>query len=345
MVFWTKLLKENSINYMAKKKIVVIGGGTGTFTVLTGLRKYPQLDLSVIVSMMDSGGSNRVIRDEFGLLPTSDLRQCMVALSDEHPGELIRNLFTYRYSSGTGITGMTFGNLFMAALTDIYGSQEVAIQKTCEFLDVRGEILPVTFDNTNLVARYDNGKQVLGEHSIDEPGVDVVNHKIVELAVFPPANPNKMALAAISKADMIVLGPGDLYTSVLCNLVIDGFSKEVAKSRAKKVYALNLMSRVGQTTNFTALDHVNEVENYLGKNVLDFILVNNGKFPEDVLLKYQEENTFPVKDDLGSPKNYQVIRSDFVGKKSVEKDNSDKLVRSLIRHDSDKLAKAIVSLL
>ena len=130
---------------MKKKKVVVIGGGTGTYTVLTGLKKYSQLDLSVIVAMLDSGGSNRVIRDEFGLLPTSDIRQCMVALSSEKPSEIVRELFTYRYNQGTGITGMTFGNLFMAALTDIYGSQEVAIEKTNEFLDVQGTIIPVTF--------------------------------------------------------------------------------------------------------------------------------------------------------------------------------------------------------
>src|SRR3989344_9040305 len=139
-----------------KKKVVVVGGGTGTYTVLSGLKKYTHLNISVIVSMMDSGGSNRVIRDEFGLLPTSDIRQCMVALSSEKPSELLRELFTYRFNQGTGISGLSFGNLFMAALTDIYGSQEEEIKKTCEFLDVQGEIIPVTYENTPLVARYDN---------------------------------------------------------------------------------------------------------------------------------------------------------------------------------------------
>src|SRR5512135_3794510 len=184
------------------KKVVVIGGGTGTFTVLSGLKKYPKLDLSVIVTMMDSGGSNRIIRDEFGLLPTSDLRQCIVALSSEKPSEIVRELFTYRYNQGTGISGMTFGNLFLAALTDIYGSQEKAIEKTCEFLDVQGKIIPVTFDNTNLVARYDNGKQVLGEHFIDEPDSDLCLHRIVELSVFPPAKANEKAITEIDNADL-----------------------------------------------------------------------------------------------------------------------------------------------
>lgn len=330
---------------MIKKRVVVIGGGTGTYTVLTGLRKFANLDLSVVVSMMDSGGSNRVIRDEFGLLPTSDIRQCMVALSSEHPSELLRSLFTYRYSAGTGITGMSFGNLFMAALTDIYGSQELAIQKTCEFLDVQGSIVPVTFDNTNLVARYDNGKQVLGEHSIDEPEILLQGHKIVELSVFPPAHANSKALDTILQADLIILGPGDLYTSILCNLVIGGVSDAIKKSKAKKVFVMNLMSRLGQTNEFSAFDHVSEVEKYLGEGTLDYILVNNGKFPKDILKRYEEENTHPVIDDLKDEGSYKIIHADFVGREVFDKPKSDKLVRSLIRHDPSKLASAIMSLL
>ncbi|MFV1917306.1 MAG: 2-phospho-L-lactate transferase CofD family protein, partial [Patescibacteria group bacterium] len=189
-----------------KKKIVVIGGGTGTYHVLSGLKKYP-VSLSAVVSMTDSGGSNRVIRDEFGLLPTSDIRQVMVALASDSSDEVLRKLFTYRYNAGTGISGMTYGNLFMAALTDIYGNQEKAIEKTCEILNVKGKIIPVTYDNTNLVARYDNGEQVLGEHYIDEPDERLGQHKIAELEVFPRANANKKALTAIEKADLIVLGP------------------------------------------------------------------------------------------------------------------------------------------
>src|SRR3990172_2712196 len=180
-----------------KKKIVVIGGGTGTYTILTGLKKYRELDISVIVTMMDSGGSNRIIRDEFGLLPTSDLRQCMIALSSEKPTEIVRKLFTYRYNAGTGITGMTFGNLFMAALTDIYGSQEKAIEKTCEVLDVQGQVIPVTYDSVQLVARYESGQQVLGEHFIDEPAADVGKEKIIDLEVIPKAKGTPKALSAI----------------------------------------------------------------------------------------------------------------------------------------------------
>lgn len=325
------------------KKITVIGGGTGTYTVLSGLKKYPH-KLSVIVSMMDSGGSNRVLRDEFGLLPTSDIRQCIVALSDETPADILRKLFTYRYSSGTGIAGMTFGNLFMAALTDIYGSQEKAIEKTCEFLDVQGKIIPVTFDNTNLVARYDNGKQVLGEHYIDEPDSETLKHRIVEVSVFPPAKANSKAVDFIKDADLVVLGPGDLYTSILSNLVIEGIPEALRETDAKVVYVMNLMTRSGQTDGFTARDHLNEMERYIGKGSIDFCLVNSdGTISEDILKRYSEENAYPVADDLNG--SVKVIRGDYTSQEIYEKHKSDKLTRSLVRHDPDKLAKAIVGLL
>jgi uncharacterized cofD-like protein len=328
-----------------KKKVVVIGGGTGAYTVLSGLRKYP-LELSVIITMMDSGGSNKVIRDEFGLLPTSDIRQCMVALASEKSHELLRKLFTYRYSLGTGISGMTFGNLFMAALTDIFSSQEEAIQKTCEILDVQGTILPVTYDRVELLARYDNGKQVLGEHYIDEPDQKQGNHKIVELEVIPKASANPKALKAIREADIIILGPGDLYTSIICNLVVAGIARAVAVSRAKKVFVMNLMTKFGQTSGFAASDHIESLETYLGKGAIDYCLVNkDNHYSKAILDRYKQEKAFVVKDDLGSPSGLKVIRRKLSSKKVYTKPGSDKLTRSLIRHDQTKLASAIVSLL
>jgi uncharacterized cofD-like protein len=326
------------------KKVVVIGGGTGTYTVLTGLKKYT-LNLSAVISMMDSGGSNRVIRDEFGLLPTSDIRQCIVALASSKTSELLRKLFTYRYNQGTGISGMTFGNLFMVALTDIYGSQEAAIKKTCEFLDVQGEILPVTYDKTNLVAVYDNGKQVMGEHFIDEPDDELGKHKIVELSVFPKAEASKKAVDTIKKADLVVLGPGDLYTSILPNLVIDGIKEAVNESRGKVVYVVNLMTRWGQTDGLTASDCLNTMYEYLGKDSIDCTLVNNGKIPKKAISWYAKTNAEPMKDDLDAVKGIKVIRSDFVDKEIHSKHSADKLTRSLIRHDPDKLAESLVSLL
>jgi uncharacterized cofD-like protein len=270
-----------------RKKIVVIGGGTGTYTTLLGLKKYP-VDLSVIITMMDTGGSNRVLRDEFGFLPTSDIRQCMVGLASNHSHEILRKLFTYRYNSGTGISGMTFGNLFMAALTDIYSSQEEAIKKTCEILDVQGKILPVTYDNVQLVARYDNGKQILGEHFIDEPPEKMGGRRITELTVIPEAKANPKAIQSIKEADLIILGPGDLYTSTICNLVIDGIATAICRSKAKKVYVMNLMTRYSQTYNFTASDYLKELEKYLGIGAIDYVLINKSKkFPPGILNRYK----------------------------------------------------------
>ena len=331
-----------------RKKIVVIGGGTGTFTILSGLKKYPNLDLSVIVSMMDDGGSNRVIRDEFGLLPTSDLRQCMVALASSDSDQTLRKLFTYRYDQGVGISGMTFGNLFMAALTDIYkGDQKKAINETSEILGVKGKIIPITFEKTNLVATYENGKQILGEHAIDEPDSQIGKFRITKLEVIPKIKVNKDALDAINSADLIVLGPGDFYTSILPNLVIDGISSSINKSKAKVVFVANLMTKFGQTVNFNVSDFINEVEKYLAGRKLDFCILNTSNhFSKKMLSKYKKENAEPVKDDLkGYTGKTKIVRKSVISNKIFQKARGDKLERSLIRHDSDKLAKAVIELL
>lgn len=330
---------------MKKKKIVVIGGGTGTFTILSGLKKYRNLDLSVIVSMMDDGGSNRVIRDEFGLLPTSDLRQCMVALASKDSDETLRKLFTYRYSNGVGISGMTFGNLFMAALADIYkGDQKKAIKETCEILGVSGKVVPVTFDKVHLSATYENGKQILGEHDIDEPDAKQGKYKITNLEVIPKAEVNEDATHVIREADLIILGPGDFYTSVLPNIVIDGIALEIRKAKGKLLFVMNLMNKFGQTAGFTTSDFLNEVEKYVGRRP-DFVLINNfKKFPAGILKKYKSENAEPVRDDLEDGK-MKIIRRQLISNKVYQKPQSDTLMRSLIRHDSKKLAKAVVDLL
>lgn len=326
------------------KRIVVIGGGTGTYTILKGLKKYP-VHLSAIISMTDSGGSNRVLRDEFGLLPTSDIRQCITALASDNGNGLIRELFTYRYSQGVGISGMTFGNLFMAALTDICGSQEAAIEKTCQLLDVKGDIIPVTLDNTHLVARYESGEQILGEHHIDQPDERLGNLKIVGLETYPPARANTKAARAIRNADLIVLGPGDLFTSIICNLVVGNVAAHIKKSKAKKAFVVNLMTKFGQTNNFTARDHVKEIEKYLGKNSLDIALVNKtSQYQKKLLQLYSQENAQPVVDDLKS-NHPKIVRKNFVAARVYKNSKGDTIKRSLIRHDSEKLAKAIIDLL
>ena len=331
---------------MSLKKIVVIGGGTGTFTVLSGLKHIPNLDISVIVSMMDSGGSNRVIRDEFGLLPTSDIRQCILALASNNSDKTIRELFNYRYTQGTGISGMTFGNLFMAALTDILKSQNKAIEETSRILDVKGKIIPVTFDKSELVATYDNGIQVLGEHYIDEPSKKTIYHKITNLEVFPKAKINPDATKVIAEADLIILGPGDLYTSILCNVVVDGMAKKIANSKAKKLYIANIMTRFGQTDGFGLQEHIEEIEKYLGKNTLDYCLFNKmDKVSPKAIKWYKDNDADIVADNMQSTTKLKIIKKNLASTKYYKRNPADKLVRSLIRHDSSKLAKAIVQLL
>ncbi len=333
-------------NHKKKPKIVIIGGGTGTYTVLTGLRDYP-FDLTAIISMADSGGSNRVLRDEFGILPTSDIRQALVALADNKGDrDIFRQLFTYRFHQGVGISGMTFGNLFMAALSDILGSQLRAIQETAKILHVKGKILPVTLDDVQLLARYENGHQVVGEHYIDEPRHDG-KLKIVELETIPRAAVYKKAAEAIVSADLVILGPGDLYTSLICNLIIEGIPKALRKTKGKVAYIMNLMSRNGQTYKFSARDHITVIERYLGREAVDYVLINNNlKFPRGILGKYREENSFPVKDDFDGRKDYfKVIRCDLLSSSVAKKAKGDQLRRSMIRHDSKNLATAISGLL
>lgn len=324
------------------KNIVVIGGGTGTFVVLKGLKHSPH-HLSAIVSMADSGGSNKRIRDEFGLLPTSDIRQCLVALSNEN-GEagLLRKLFMYRFEKGEGISGMTFGNLFMAALSDILGSQAEAIRQTGNVLRISGRVIPVSFTDTNLVAEYENGQILTEEHLIDEPPHDGTL-KITDVYLKPKAKANPEALDAIKNADLIVLGPGDLYTSVLPNLLVQGMTDAIRKSRAKKVYVMNLMTKFGQTYNYTAADHLRVMQKYVDGDI-HTVIVNNGPLSPQALEVYAKYHEYPVIDNLKKG-DIQIVHADVASKLMIRKSKSDALVRSLIRHDSMRLARVLISLL
>lgn len=325
------------------KKIVCIGGGTGTFVVLKGLKEYPY-QLSVIVTMSDSGGSNKRIRDEFGLLPTSDIRQCLVALSDENGGPgLLRQLFMYRFEKGKGISGMTFGNLFMVALADILGSQEEAIRQTGKVLRIKGTVIPVSYTDTNLYALYEDGHILTEEHYIDEPSHDG-RMKITDVYLKPAAEANPEAIKAIEQADLIVLGPGDLYTSLIPNLLVNGISDAIIHSKANKVYVMNLMTKYGQTYNFTASDHIRVLERYIDRSITH-VVVNTAAIAKDALNVYAKSHEIPVKDDLPEKKYYTLVKAKLAGNQIVPKNTSDQLVRSLIRHDSVKLAHELIKIL
>ncbi len=218
------------------KRIVVIGGGTGTYTVLSAIKHIENIDITAIVSSADSGGSTGVLRDEFGKLPVGDFRQCLVALSEDGNGNnILRRLFEYRFSKGgPGLEGHNFGNLLITALTEILGSEEEAFRKASRILNIQGRVFPITFDDIQLIAQYENGSVAFGESMIDEPeSSHDGTMRISRLWVQPKAKIFDKSKEAISEADYIIMGPGDLYTSLLANIVVDGVSDAIKKSHAK----------------------------------------------------------------------------------------------------------------
>lgn len=328
---------------MGKTRIVTIGGGTGTFVVLKGLKYYPH-HLSAIVTMADSGGSNKRLRDEFGLLPTSDIRQSFVALSEENGGVgLLRRLFMYRFAKGRGLRGMTFGNLFMAALSDILGSQAEAIRQTGKVLRIRGTVIPVSFTKTNLFATYEDGHVIREEHLIDEPRHDG-RMGIVDVRLKPKASANPEATRAIQQADLIVLGPGDMYTSLVPNLLVDGIPQALRRATAAIVYVVNLMTKYGQTYGFAASDHIRTLERFIGKSI-DYAIVNTAPIPGSALAVYAKYHEQAVADDLPDGAYYHVVRAAVASPVEVVKSSSDPLVRSLIRHDSERLSQVLINIL
>ncbi len=320
------------------KKIVVIGGGTGTFVALTGLKKHG-CELSAIVTMADSGGSTGILRDEYGVLPPGDVRQCLVALSESD--QLMRELFNYRFEDGC-LKGHAFGNIFLTALAKVTGSFEKAIDAASKVLAVNGRVIPVTADNAHLVAVLENGQTIKGEASIDEPEHDG-SLRIERVFLEPEANASSSAVEAISNADLIVIGPGDIHTSIVPNLLVKGIPEAIKKSRAKKAFVCNLMTKWGQTNGLSAQQHVELIEKYLGRGVLDFVVINSAKIPEQALKKYAEKHkAFPVEGDV---KSVKIINADLLSEKTFEQKKSDLQNRSIIRHDPDKLADNLMRLI
>lgn len=328
----------------SKKKIVVVGGGTGTHTVLKGLKKYADsLDIAAIVTMADSGGSTGRLRDEFGQLPVGDVRMALTALAadvDAHD-ELLRELFLYRFHKGEGLTGHTFGNLLLTALTEILGSEVAAIEAASRILQVHGRVFPVSTDNIHLQAEYDDGVVVIGEHHIDDPSPLYRKRRINKLSLVPEGSINPAAAQSLREADLIVFGPGDLYTSILANTIVSGFTEALAASRARVVYVCNLMTRPGQTIGMTASDHIAELVRYTGRTP-NLILLNNTTLPEELIARYQiEEGAHPVSFSCLSGE-CTIDASDLLATEEVQTVRGDMVRRSLIRHDPHKLAAAIV---
>ena len=317
-------------------KICLIGGGTGSTTVLEGLKGYKDLELSVIVGMMDDGGSNAVVRDEFGILPLSDLRKSIIALSGENDNDILRKLFLYRFAQGEGLKGHTLGNLLMIAMTDIAGSEIGAIETFKYLFNVSGNIVPVTLDNVKLVAEYDDGSKEVGEHYIDEPETD---KHITKFYLDSEAKAYKGAVEVISNSDYIIIGPGDLYTTTLANIVVDGIPDALQNTKAKLIFVPNLMSKIGQTRGMTQSSMLEIIEGYIGRK-FNYVLVNDGWIPKEAYKRYIADGEHLFEDDLEDDGRI-IIRTDLIANSEIKRESGDTLVRSLVRHDSEKLAKEL----
>ncbi|MEI7709167.1 MAG: gluconeogenesis factor YvcK family protein [bacterium] len=316
------------------KNIVTVGGGTGSYTILSGLKNISGISISAIVSMADSGGANAMLRDELGVLPPSDVRQCLVALS-EHT-EIIRKLMVYRFNEGT-LKGHNFGSIFLAALEKVTGDFAQGVEIASEILKVKGTVIPVTRDKADLVVTLLNGTTLNGEHTIDE--ADLQESSVKEISFKNNVELNKTAKDAILKADFIILGPADFYTSLLPNLIVKGFQEAILKSKAKIILPVNLTNKQGHTLNWKVSDYVKNTESYLGRPV-DIILVNTEPLNDEQKINYKIDNDSGtlIKDDLNDPR---LVRESLLSHEFFVNSKGDTMKRSFIRHDSEKLAKAI----
>lgn len=315
------------------KKIVTIGGGTGNFTVLEGLRNY-DVDISAIVSMADDGGSTGILRDELGVLPPGDVRQCLVALSDS--SRVMRSLMNYRFEQG-GLVGHSFGNLLLSALEKVTGSFEKAVEEVGRILYIKGKVIPVTTHQVRLKMILKNCQLLEGEREI-YLSHDIENgYSSIYLEPYPKANPH--AIDEIMNADVIVVGPGGLHTSLIPNFLVEGVSDALMQSDAKKIFVVNLMNRRGQTSRFKVSDYLKEIERFIGADVFDYILVNNQNPPKELIALYAEEGDL-IHNDLDDDR----IREAPLLGELRKKTKKDLMKRSLIRHDSKKLASELMKI-
>jgi len=318
-------------------RVVAIGGGTGLPIVLQGLKGLTS-NLTAVVTVTDAGRSSGRIRADFGLLPPGDMRNCLVALSDS--SQLLNDLFQYRYPEGD-LAGMSFGNLFIATMAMVTGSFEAAVRETSRILAIQGKVLPSTYEDVHLCAKLEDGRIVEGEVEVRAPGKAPIADVFLKPADVAA---NDEAITEILGADLIVIGPGSLYSSVIANLLVPAVPEAIRSSKARRVYVCNIVTQPGQTDGYTAGDHIDAVVRYLGEGALDGVLVNSNVPPEPVLARYREEGAGLVHlDDGVSRHRVQIILDDLVETLDHHRILWEK--QDLLRHDPDKLAELISSLL
>lgn len=319
-------------------RIVVIGGGTGSFTLLQSLKNVSP-NITALVSMADDGGSSGTLRDELGVLPPGDVRQCLVALSD---APKLRDLFNYRFDSSS-LEGHSFGNLFLTALEKLTGNFAEAIETASEVLGITGRVIPVTMDDVRLVLNGTDGRHIEGEHRIDEAVLPP--HFKPDISLLPQAVANPDAVQAILDADIVVIAPGDLYTSLAPALVIPGIGEALQRTRARAVYVCNLVIKPGHTDDMGVIEHAAEIERFAGHKFLDYVLYNTARPAPHLVKRYEADQEFLVRFDPDQLRHqhYRAIAGDFVAGEPTERVSADKLAhtRSLIRHDADAVSRVI----
>lgn len=308
-------------------RIVAVGGGTGLSVLLSGLKNYTS-NISAIVTVADNGGSSGRLRQQFDVLPPGDIRNCLVALADAPA--LMRDLFQFRFDKSSEFSGHSFGNLFLTVMTRLTGDFEKAIKETSKVLALRGQVIPSTLGDVTLVAHFHDGSTVIGEDQI--PRVRKAINKVSLTPELPLATLD--ALKAINEAQVIVLGPGSLYTSIIPNLLVKEITKAIADSDAIKVYVCNVMTQPGETDGYSVSDHIQALVSHSHPKILDYCVVNNGEVPDEILNRYSKDNSqlVPVDRKKIEGMGYRLIEEDF----SIIADG-------VIRHDPEKLAKIILS--
>jgi len=328
-----------------KKKIVTIGGGTGHYTILSGL-KYEDVDISAIVSMADDGGAQGTLRDEMGVLPPSNVRKCLIALSWATP--TMRELFGYRFSH-KDLEGHTVGNLIISALEKIKGNFADAAYEAGKIFNIQGRVLPVTDGDMRMHVVLNNGEVLHGEKMLDD-NKDVWEYGVASIALDEPMTANKDAIKAIKDADVVIIGPGDLYSSIAPNLLVNGIPEALCETKASIIYVVNLTNKRGQTAGFDIHDYTKKINEYIGKERVDVLLCNSKEPSDELSKKYEEqegEGMFVGCINDGSKYSYKVVSMDLLAEEMpAAPQEGDTLAksRSFIRHDSIKLAKAIMSL-
>jgi uncharacterized cofD-like protein len=319
------------IRLLRGPRIVAIGGGTGLSVLLEGLKQYTS-NLTAIVTVADSGGSSGRLREQFDILPPGDIRNCLVALADAP--NLMRQLFQFRFNNNSELKGHSFGNLFITVMTQLTGDFEKAIRESSRVLAIRGQVIPSTLNKVSLVAEYKDGSRIEGEDKIPKLHLPIERVYLKSLD-SEKISATKEAIKLINSAEVIVLGPGSLYTSIIPNLLIKEITEAIVESPALKIYVVNIMTQPGETDNYTVSEHIKALIKHSHPKVIDYCIVNKSQIPQEYLTHYQKENSFPVVIDIDEIRNlgYRVILEDLLK------------ITEFIRHDADKLAQIILGLL